>query len=708
MCGIIGIFGEENALNLIKKGLKIIANRGKDGFGVANEREIDYKNTIDELSLSSKNLIAHNLHAIVNHVLQPISYGDSKLVANCEIYNWKELNLKHNLNARNDAEMLIRLIELLGFDNALKEIDGPYAIAYWKLNKVYLARDLIGIKPLWFTLDNFSFASERKALIGLNRGFIQELHPRKILEYDLEKKSHRVYQRPFFRIGKNILSYSRIKKNLEGLLVSAIAKRIPDQKLGLLFSGGIDSSIIALILKKLGVDFECYSAGLEDELLKYPEDLAYAKKASKLIGCKLNINTISRKEVPEYLKKIVPLIEDNNVVKVGVAIPFFLASEKAAQYGIKVLFSGLGSEEIFAGYDRHKRALDINKECLQGLKIMYERDLYRDDVVTMANTIELRLPFLDNALIEFALGIPAKYKINKNTTKFILRDLAKDLGLSRDIAERPKKAAQYGSNFDKAITKLAKSEKKKKSEYLAKFYPKNFKLGVLFSSGKDSNLALEIMHNQNYDIRCLITIDSKNKSSYMYHTPNIWVAEKQAEALGLPIIVKKTHGNKEEELYELKEAIREAKEVYEIEGIVTGALYSRYQRDRVQRIADELGLKTFNPLWHINQVEELKELIRKGYEVIIVSIGADGLNKDFLGKKIDEKTIAYFEKLEKKLGFNPAGEGGEYESLVLDGPLYKQKLFVDDAEAVIENENTGFYIVNKILLKDKNSENNVA
>ena len=243
---------------------------------------------------------------------------------------------------------------------------------------------------------------------------------------------------------------------------------------------------------------------------------------------------------------------------------------------------------------------------------------------------------------------------------------------------------------------------KLKSEYLDRFLPKKImKLGVLFSSGKDSNYALHIMKNQNYDIACLITIKSKNPASYMFHTPNINIAKLQAEALQIPLIEQITEGEKEEELKDLKKAIEKAKEEYKIEGVVTGAIFSTYQRDRIEKICDELGLKIFSPLWHMEQEKEVMAIINNRFDVIIGSIAADGLSKEWLGKKIDNEMIEKLKTLHEKNKINIAFEGGEAETLVLDAPLYKKKIKIEEYEIVMENEYTGRFVVKKAKLVGK-------
>jgi diphthine-ammonia ligase len=333
---------------------------------------------------------------------------------------------------------------------------------------------------------------------------------------------------------------------------------------------------------------------------------------------------------------------------------------------------------------------------------LYERDTYRDDVVTMNSNIELRLPFLDLTLVKYALRLPSHMKLNQDKDKIILRLAAKELGLKHEFADRKKRAAQYGSRFDKAIERLARRERKLKSEYLKSYYsPPNLRLGVLFSSGKDSCYALHLMQRQNYQISCLITMRSENSASYMFHTPNVELAKIQAEAMEIPLIEHRTKGRKEEELADLEYAIAKAKRLYHIEGIVTGALFSDYQRTRIERVADRLGLKVFSPLWHMDQEQLLRQIVASGFEVVLSSVAAFGLDQSWLGKRIDENFIQNLKTIHNMYKINMAGEGGEYESLVLDGPMFKKKIAIKKSDIEVEDTNTARMVVAEAELQDK-------
>lgn len=202
------------------------------------------------------------------------------------------------------------------------------------------------------------------------------------------------------------------------------------------------------------------------------------------------------------------------------------------------------------------------------------------------------------------------------------------------------------------------------------------KLGVLFSGGKDSCYAAYLAKKHGHEVSCLISVVSENKFSYMFHTPSISKVEKQAEMMELPLIVINTKGEKEKELLDLKKGIKKAVDKYGIEGIISGAVESVYQATRVQKICNSLGIECFNPLWQKDQIELLEELILSKFDVIIVGVMAYPLDLKWLGRKIDNRFLKDVKGLRDKYGISPSGEGGEFESFVLDSPLFKKKLEV--------------------------------
>ncbi|MFH1377042.1 MAG: diphthine--ammonia ligase [Candidatus Woesearchaeota archaeon] len=223
------------------------------------------------------------------------------------------------------------------------------------------------------------------------------------------------------------------------------------------------------------------------------------------------------------------------------------------------------------------------------------------------------------------------------------------------------------------------------------------KLGVLFSGGKDSTYAAYLASKE-HELVCLISMKSDNPDSYMFHTPNIDLVLYQAEAMDLPLVIGNTKGEKEVELEDLEETIKKAKEEYNLDGIITGALYSDYQRERIEKIAEKLNLKVISPLWHKNQEKYMRELIENKFEIIFSSVAADGLDKSWLGRIITNEDIDKLVELNKKNGLNIALEGGEAESFVLNCPLFKKRLKILKSRVVEENKSVAKLIIDEVKL----------
>jgi len=225
------------------------------------------------------------------------------------------------------------------------------------------------------------------------------------------------------------------------------------------------------------------------------------------------------------------------------------------------------------------------------------------------------------------------------------------------------------------------------------------RVGVLFSGGKDSCLVLH-KSKSFHDVVCLISLISENQESYMFHVPNIEMTGKQAEAIGLPLVQRKTEGKKEKELEDLKKALGTAKADFDLEGIVTGAVKSIYQSTRVQRICKQLGLWCFNPLWLKDEIELLNEVVKNKYEVIISGVFAFPLDEKFLGRNLDNDMIHKLERLKEEYGLSPAGEGGEIETTVTDAPFFKKKIEILDHDVSYRGY-SGVFRVKDLRLVDK-------
>ena len=202
------------------------------------------------------------------------------------------------------------------------------------------------------------------------------------------------------------------------------------------------------------------------------------------------------------------------------------------------------------------------------------------------------------------------------------------------------------------------------------------KLAALYSGGKDSTFAIWKALGQGHSIECLVTIKSLSKDSFMYHVPNIDLVKLGAEAMAFPLIMAETAGRKEEELKELEGILAELAASGRIEGILSGAVASKYQSERIGKIAQNLGQESLTPLWGLDERELMDEMVAAGFEVIVVGVYAGGLDEKWLGRVIDAKALGELAALKEKFRISLVGEGGEIETLVTDCPLYKKKISV--------------------------------
>jgi ABC transporter with metal-binding/Fe-S-binding domain ATP-binding protein len=205
------------------------------------------------------------------------------------------------------------------------------------------------------------------------------------------------------------------------------------------------------------------------------------------------------------------------------------------------------------------------------------------------------------------------------------------------------------------------------------------RLGVLCSGGKDSWYACSLAM-QKEEVTCLISIRSENEESYLFHTPNTHLVPLQAEAAGLPLVTVETEGIEEAELADLAGAVFLAKERFGIEGVVTGALQSVYQATRIQRVCRDLGLWCFNPLWYIEPDRYMEALIRSGFSIVISGVASEPFTADWLGRQLDQTALCDLRQYADRHRITLTGEGGEYETLILDTPLFGQRIVIGKAE----------------------------
>ena len=224
----------------------------------------------------------------------------------------------------------------------------------------------------------------------------------------------------------------------------------------------------------------------------------------------------------------------------------------------------------------------------------------------------------------------------------------------------------------------------------------SMRVAVLASGGKDSALALHRVLKEGYNVKYLVSMLPLREDSWMFHYPNIQLMDLFAEAVGIPLVKAETSGVKEREVEDLKRLVA----TLDIEGIVSGAIASNYQKTRIGNICKQLRLKCIAPLWHENPQEMLKEILDLNFEVIITGVCAYGFTEEWLGRKIEEATVVDLMELNRKYGISLVGEGGEYDTLVLDAPFFKKRITITESERVWKGQ-SGHFIVKKAKLENK-------
>ena len=478
MCGIAGIMGTDISKKLYDM-LLSLKHRGPDGSGIFIDGITSYGN-LNNLKIPEGSFgLGHNLLSIVGceSGSQPIIYDNYVLVCNGEIYNFNELKNKFNINFKTDSdcEIIISLIKMFYngslYDAVVKtieQLDGDYSFAVYDGKNFAAVRDPVGVKPLYFGENEgeeiFAFASEKKALWKIGINDVKTVPPDSML---YNKELIKIYNKLNETINmqnlerQSNLSKEILKKQLKDLLITSVKKRVSGlSTVGILFSGGIDSTIIAKITDDLGIKTCLYSVGHKDSA-----DLKFARKTAEEMNLPLKTKVIDVDDVKKYLIPVLDAVEEFNIMKIGVGMPAYIAAEMAHEDNLKVMLSGQGADELFGGYNRYLKFYEEKGEMAQedlkkDILNLYHVNLQRDDAVTMANSIELRVPYLDPDIINIAMNIPMKYKINKEDTlrKCILREVGAELGVPEEIVKRPKKAAQYGSGIHKILVKKVLKE----------------------------------------------------------------------------------------------------------------------------------------------------------------------------------------------------------------------------------------------------------
>ncbi|GBD00255.1 Asparagine synthetase B [glutamine-hydrolyzing] [bacterium HR17] len=454
MCGIAVIYGGEDP-DLADCMVRLLSHRGPDGKGVA---------------VLSKTALAHCRLSIIDPAggHQPLFNEDKScaVIANGEIYNHgrlrQSLAARHQFRTLSDSEVLVHLYEEHGV-NMVSLLDGMFAFAVTDGERLLVARDHIGIKPLYCGVRKeggrrlLLFASEMKALAPFVDA-IYELPPGSY--YDTETGWRRYYMVPDPPLSnKSIESWVReVRTTLERSVVKQLMSDVP---LGVFLSGGLDSAIIAAIAKRHMSTLHTFTVGIEGS-----HDLEAARLVARHIGSEHHEYIFTPQEVLRHLTQIIYHLESFDQDVVRSAIPTYFCSRLASDW-VKVVLCGEGADELFAGYRYYKSISDpasLHKELRRSLMTLHNINLQRVDRMTMAHGLEGRVPFLDKEMIALALKIPPRLKLPRTdkgqlVEKWLLRIAFEDL-LPKNIVWRTKEQFDEGSGTVQLLADIVRESVK--------------------------------------------------------------------------------------------------------------------------------------------------------------------------------------------------------------------------------------------------------
>jgi asparagine synthase (glutamine-hydrolysing) len=460
-----------NIVPILKKMMEAQRHRGNENFGIASNQGCFFIKKLEELDqIQSTNVaIAYNMSKIdPSDSLQPIIFQNRSLIIESDYLEFQQ--------------SFDRLIETLSEDppersltKFVSKIDGQYAIAVLYEGNIVVARDPVGLKPLYYSIntDFIALSTEKKALWNIGSKKTNIFPPGHIWRLDDDSKLSCIRQitsQQFIDDDKCVIA-----KKLGNILRKAVLERsLEVKKLGVCFSGGIDSSLIAHILSQNDIEVVGLVVGVKGQ-----PSTEWAEKAATLLGISLEIQEVNEYNLENILKDNLWRIEEADPVKLSLATSFYLCAKLARKSGVTRVFTGQGADELFGGYYRFLKILyEEDSNALDEAIFNRVRDAHDDSFQVCEKSIapekvKMLHPYADWELIQYGLSISSELKISKpNDTlrKHILRKTAIDLGLPEQLAEAPKKAIQYSTGIDRRIEVLAKSKGMKKKQYVNQLF----------------------------------------------------------------------------------------------------------------------------------------------------------------------------------------------------------------------------------------------
>jgi asparagine synthase (glutamine-hydrolysing) len=477
MGGVIALVNKrgEDATEAALAMLNKMSMERVDSYGIASSFDVKIENTLDKLrsvELRSSIAVGHAFSKILaQDKAQPLQTWNNPTVFEGRIFPNQYLKFDAEVFAQETSEGDAETAR-----SFIKKTGGDFVFVMAKPKRLLAGRDVLGAKPFYYG-ENSGFAavaSERKALWAIGIKETNSFPPGTVTKVN----EHGFSFMPAKRILPTRLKPQTIEhasKRLEQLLRKSVRERTAGlDEVAVAFSGGLDSSVIAFLAKKLGVQVQLVHVSLQNQA-----ETEHAKIAAEQLKLPIHLGIFTQKDVQETLTQTLRLIEEPDPVKTSVGIPFFWMAKTATRLQCRVVLAGQGGDEFFGGYRRYvDQYLDegsekVQQTIFQDVTNLYRSNLERDVKICNFHGVELRLPFAKYAIAKFALSLPLDLKLQpmQNTPrKLVLRQVGRNLGLPPSVTEKPKKAMQYATGVNRVLDRLAKLSKLSLTDYLNKTY----------------------------------------------------------------------------------------------------------------------------------------------------------------------------------------------------------------------------------------------
>ena len=477
----------ENVVPTVVAMLRELKHRGNDCHGIATPDSVITASSIEELDLkncSSAVALGHNLSCILpRDQPQPVQGKGFTVVFEGRMF---PAPILPDLPEVREIVAELGSNPLRNASHIINKLDGSYVFAVAESKKIVAGRDVFGATPLYYGENDTvcAVASERKALWKIGINDVMSFPPGHLAVMNARGFSFRQVK-ALRKPPQKTVDMETAARALQLLLLESTRKKVSDlEAMAVAFSGGVDSSVVAVLAENVGLDVQLVSVGLEGQ-----REVLFAEEAAEAFGLPLHLQTYTVNELEETLADVLWLIEEPHVINACIAVPFYWLAETASKLGYPILLAGQGADELFGGYQRYLTEYGesgveaVEQKMFHDIENAYRANFQRDNQVCSFSGVELRLPFIDRDVVDFALRLPLRLKLNSvedRLRKRVLRRVAHNLKIPSFMSDKPKKAVQYTTGVTKALQRLAKDEGLTLREYVKKTF------SMVYPSGDDN------------------------------------------------------------------------------------------------------------------------------------------------------------------------------------------------------------------------------